>query len=205
MLAGVNGAGKSSILGRHLQQAHGIPWFNPDAFARELMARGQFAKSASNAAAWQEGLRRLDQAIEAGADYAFETTLGGNTIPARIRAAVVTHDVFLWYCGLSSPELHLARVKVRVACGGHDIPEEKIRKRFTSAPVNLIGLMPHLTGLQIFDNSSDATPDGVIPDPVLVLRALEGELQYPDPGDAGELAKTPTWARPLVEAALRGQ
>ena len=33
----------------------------------------------------------------------------------------------IWFVGLSSPELHMARVRSRVARGGHDIPEEKLR------------------------------------------------------------------------------
>ena len=38
VLAGVNGAGKSSIGGQLLVSA-GLTWFNPDTFARELALR----------------------------------------------------------------------------------------------------------------------------------------------------------------------
>jgi hypothetical protein len=36
-------------------------------------------------------------------------------VTAKILEATTTHDVLIWFCGLSSPELHIARV----AAGGH--------------------------------------------------------------------------------------
>jgi len=59
VLAGVNGAGKSSIGGHLLKQA-GVTWFNPDAFARELMAATGCSQDVANAQAWAESVRRLD-------------------------------------------------------------------------------------------------------------------------------------------------
>jgi predicted ABC-type ATPase len=50
------------------------------------------------------------------------------SVTAKIREAAKTHDVLIWFFGLSSPELHIAGVKARVAAGGHPIPEEKIRE-----------------------------------------------------------------------------
>lgn len=199
VLAGVNGAGKSSI-GGHLLQRAGLAWFNPDTFARELVADTGCGQVEANAAAWQEGMRRLDVALDAGSSYAFETTLGGRTVPARILDATRSHDVIMWFCGLSSPEQHLARVHARVASGGHDIPEAKIRERWSAAQLNLIALMPHLSHLQVYDNSRDADAGGPIPDPTQVLEMIAGRCTWPN--DATSLAKTPEWAKPLVEAAL---
>ena len=199
VLAGVNGAGKSSIGGYLLQQA-GLSWFNPDTFARELMAETGCDQSEANGEAWQEGMRRLDVAIIQGTHYAFETTLGGRTVPARIKAASRTHDVMVWFCGLSSPEQHMTRVKARVAMGGHDIPEAKIRERYPAALENLIVLMPDLAHLQVYDNSIDVAPGDAIPDPVLVAEMISGKLTWPS--DLKSLQRTPEWAKPLVEAAL---
>jgi len=124
VLAGVNGAGKSSI-GGHLLKQVGLTWFNPDTFARELMVATGCDQETANARAWQESVRRLDEAIAKGQNHALETTLGGTTVAAKILKAAKTHDVLVWFCGLSSPELHIARVQARVAAGGHPIPEEK--------------------------------------------------------------------------------
>ena len=202
MLAGVNGAGKSSILGRNLQD-HGLNWFNPDSFARELIRQTGMDQQIANSLAWKEGLRRLDGAISRGENHAFETTLGGNTMTERIALACQSHDVLVWFCGLNTAADHIARVKARVALGGHDIAEKVIRSRFVSARANLLKLMPHLSRLVVYDNSISAGSDGVIPDPVLVLEMRNGVVEYPGPDDLGDLQRTPDWARPLVEAALR--
>ena len=58
VLAGVNGAGKSSV-GGHLLTRAGLGWFNPDQFARELRAATGISVTEANASAWQEGMRRL--------------------------------------------------------------------------------------------------------------------------------------------------
>jgi predicted ABC-type ATPase len=199
VLAGVNGAGKSSVGGYLLQRA-GLAWFNPDSFARELVAATGCEQTEANAAAWQEGLRRLDAALAHGRNHAFETTLGGNTIPARIRAAAATHDVMVWYCGLASPELHLQRVAARVVAGGHDIPESKIRERYVTALQNLILLLPHIAHLQVYDNSAQVTPGEPVPDPVRVAEMMAGKLCWPI--TLTELRDTPPWAKPLLESAM---
>ena len=199
VLAGVNGAGKSSIGGDMLHQA-GIPWFNPDTFTRELVAATGSPLADANAAAWQEGLRRLNAAIAHGEDYAFETTLGGNTIAARLGDASESHDVLMWFCGLDSPEHHMARVRLRVSHGGHDIPEAKIRERYRTSIANLVALLPHLSRLQVYDNSRDAAPGTPVADPRLLLQMEGGRIAWPT--DADTLRATPEWAKPILEAAL---
>jgi predicted ABC-type ATPase len=199
VLAGVNGAGKSSI-GGHLLARAGLAWYNPDTFARELIATTGCAQDDANAAAWHEGVRRLDQAISTGRSFAFETTLGGNSIAARIRAATASHDAIIWFCGLASPEQHIARVRARAAMGGHDIAEDKIRERFTTAPANLIALMPHLAHLRVYDNSVDVAPGDSVPDPTLLLEMVNGGLVWPTAPQ--DLRRTPEWAKALVEAAI---
>ncbi len=200
VLAGVNGAGKSSIGGYRLAE---VGWFNPDTFARDLMAATGGDQARANSAAWNEGMRRLDAAISDGESYAFETTLGGRTVAAKLLAATSTHDVVLWFCGLSSPEQHIERVRARVAAGGHDIPEEKIRERYDASRLNLIALLPHVAQVMVYDNSVDVGPGDSCPDPRLVAKVVTGRLEWPS--DTETLARTPEWATPLVEAALRGE
>lgn len=202
VLAGVNGAGKSSIGGKALERA-GIDWFNPDTFTRELVAATGSSLADANAAAWQEGVRRLDAAIANGEDHAFETTLGGNSIAARLRAASASHDVMMWFCGLDSPEHHIARVQLRVSQGGHHIPEAKIRERYRASIINLITLLPQLSQLQVYDNSRDAKPGTPIPDPRLLLQMEAGRITFPSTIET--LQRTPEWAKPILMAALSMQ
>ena len=203
VLAGVNGAGKSSI-GGYLLERDGLTWFNPDTFARELRVATGCDQETANAQAWQEGMRRFDETVAKGLNYAFETTLGGKTVTAKILEATKTHDVLIWFCGLSSPELHIARVEARVAAGGHPIPEEKIRQRYPQAQLNLIKLMPHVAYIKVYDNSVEAAADGTVPDPLLVLEMENGQVISPTPDDLEALKQAPEWAKPILEAALRG-
>lgn len=198
VLAGVNGAGKSSIGGEVMLKRAGLSWFNADAYTRALIDIG-LAPQEANARAWQHGVDRIDAALQAGHSHAFETTLGGRTMAAKIAAAARTHDVLLWYCGLASPQLHRARVKARVAAGGHDILDAKIAERWVQAPLNLIRLMPHLAELRVYDNSAEAASGAPVPDPRLVLHVRAGELLFPL--TLRDLARTPDWAKPIVKAA----
>ncbi len=201
VLTGVNGAGKSSI-GGHLLEREGLTWFNPDTFARELIAATGCNQENANGRAWKEGMRRLDDALATATSYAFETTLGGNSVFKKILDATRTHDVLIWFCGLASPEQHIARVRARVSAGGHDIPEQKIRERYVNAQGNLIELMPHVAHLQVYDNSTDAAPGAAISDPDLVLEMAGGQLIWPDPDNGTALRATPEWAKALLETAI---
>jgi predicted ABC-type ATPase len=201
VLAGVNGAGKSSHGGAQLEE-RGLTWFNPDTLSRQLLARGGTTKSDADADAWEAGRRSLEAAIADGRSYAFETTLGGNTIAHLIRAAAKTHDITVLFYGLNSVEHHLARVRQRVLAGGHDIPEKRIRVRWERARENLIALLPYLTNLQVFDNSQDVAVGEPLPDPTLVLWIENRECLQPKRGDTTALTAVPHWAKAIVEAAL---
>jgi predicted ABC-type ATPase len=199
VLAGVNGAGKSSIGGATIR-AFGSDYYNPDEAARAFAAASpSIAQAQANALAWQQGLGMLEQAISHRLDFAFETTLGGATIARRLSEAIAARiEVHVWYVGLADAELHLARVRARVSVGGHDIPEDVIRRRFEHSRLNLIHLLPGLASLRVYDNSLEADPtQGLAPQPWLVLRMARGRIVAP-----ADLSQTPGWAKPIVAAAL---
>jgi predicted ABC-type ATPase len=200
VLAGANGAGKSSIAGAMVRRA-GADYFNPDEAAVRLHAANpHLTREHANSAAWLEGTRLLRRAIAERLDFALETTLGGRTITALLgEAASRGFRIHVWYTGLAGPDLHVARVRERVARGGHSIPEETIRRRFDSSRLNLIRLLPHLAELRLYDNSRDANPhEGIPPEPVLLLHCSRGAVTFMQP-----LGGIPAWAKPIVAAALR--
>ena len=199
VLAGTNGAGKSSIAGATFRR-RGVEAFDPDAAARLILARlPGLSQVEANSAAWHQGKRLLERAIAERASFAFETTLGGATITALLERALASGlDVRVWYVGLGSVELHLARVRARVAAGGHDIPEATVRRRFHDSRLNLIRLLPRLTELRVYDNSAEADPRaGVAPEPRLLLHVARGRIVA-----AGPLGDTPAWAKPILAAAM---
>ncbi len=199
VLAGVNGAGKSSIGGHLLTQA-GLTWYNPDDFARTLVVDYGITQDKANIKAWQEGVRRLRQAMATRCSFAFETTLGGQSITQYLLQACETHDVMIWYCGLRDPQLHLDRIKLRVQSGGHDIPETKVRQRWVSSLRNLIVLMPSLAHLRVYDNSTQFEKGKAIGEPRLLLEMRAAKRLHP--AMLANAADTPQWVKPALEVAF---
>jgi predicted ABC-type ATPase len=200
VLAGTNGAGKSSIMGAMFLE-QGAEYFNPDEAAKRISsANPGMTQAQANGVAWHQGRRLLERAIRERLDFAFETTLGGDTISRllgfALRAGI---EVRVWYVGLETAELHIRRVRARVSRGGHDIPDQTVRKRFDRSRYNLIQLLPKLTELRVFDNSEEADPHaGLYPEPKLILHLDRGRLiEWCDPGGV------PNWAKPILLSAMK--
>ena len=199
VLAGTNGAGKSSLMGAMLLR-QGVKYFNPDLAAQRILSTNPgISQEQANSAAWHEGRRLLERVITEKLDFAFETTLGGKTIATLLDQALSQGlEVRIWYVGLDSVERHLARVRSRVAQGGHNIPEERIRERYIQSRINLIRFLPRLTELLVYDNSEEADPrTGTAPKPRLILRMVRGKVR-----ETCELIRVPEWAKSILAAAL---
>ncbi|SPE35236.1 conserved hypothetical protein [Candidatus Sulfopaludibacter sp. SbA3] len=183
--------------------AKGTDYFNPDEAARQILsANPETTQAEANSAAWNEGRRLLERAIAERLNFAFETTLGGHTITTLLKSALLAGlDVRIWFAGLRSAELHIARVRSRVSKGGHAIPEAKIRERFDHSRLNVIRLMPDLTELRVYDNSEEADPDcGTTPVPRLLLHMMCGKIV-----SSCDLSTTPEWAKPIMAVAIKSQ
>jgi predicted ABC-type ATPase len=196
VIAGVNGAGKSSIAGANLR-SNGGDYFNPDEVARDLIANTpSMSQQEANGKAWKIGYEQLLRAIEEGHDYAFETTLGGNSICQALHDAVDRgQHIRILYSGLASLELHIQRVKERVSRGGHDIPEAKICDRYKTSTFNMIDLIPICHTVRVFDNS-ESVYEGK-PSPVCLFSLSNG--RFTD----GPVEDMPDWAMPLAGIAMK--
>ena len=139
ILAGPNGSGKSAAAPRLLQGALGVPQFvNADVIAQGLSA---FSPERVAMAAGRVMLTRVKELGERREDFAFETTLASKTFAPWLKGLVASgyafHIVFLW---LPDPEAAIARVADRVRMGGHDVPEETIRRRYHAGIKNFFDL-----------------------------------------------------------------
>lgn len=200
VFAGVNGSGKSSILGERIQSAGGS-FFNPDTFTRELMAADpSLTLEEAQSVAWSFGRDSLEDAIAKGRNFAFETTLGGNTITRiLLNAAKSGTRISVFYIGLESVDINIARVAARVAKGGHAIPTEKIMQRWYGSIENICTLLPYLNGLSVYDNS-ETVKSGESPKTKRLVSIIDGklltlreDLLSPD---------FPEWAQPIAMVAL---
>ena len=155
IFAGPNGAGKSTHADAILA-ALGIETFvNADYIARGLSGRK------TDVVAFEAGrimLKRLRQLGEAGADFAFESTLSSRTFAPFIRKLKTQgYAVAIYYFSLANAQLAIRRVKLRVALGGHDVPSDVIKRRFGRSISNFFSLYaPLADDWTLFDNSSSS-------------------------------------------------
>ena len=117
------------------QEAHTFHFINADLIAAGL---SPFIPESVSFKAARLMLNELDEYTQAGESFAFETTLSGVHYLQRIEGwKDLGYTVKLWFIALSSPELAISRVAERVAQGGHNIPEEVIRRRYRAGLENL--------------------------------------------------------------------
>jgi len=100
-------------------------------------------------------LHRIDELLEEGVDFAIETTLATRSYVSLVhRARGLGYKITLIYIWLNDPELALQRVAERVKNGGHNIPEDVVRRRYTKGVKNLFNLfMPICDVWIVADNS----------------------------------------------------
>jgi len=195
VIAGVNGAGKSSVAGANIRQAGG-EYFNPDEVARKLRDEDPtLSQLESNAQAWKMGYDYLVDAITQDIDYTFETTLGGSSITQLLHNAIKNGvQVRIFYCGLSSAELHIERVRYRVSKGGHNISEAKIRQRYTSSIHNMMTLLPDCYQVDVIDNSSSLINSKPAIKKLFTVKSGKIQILEQD---------MPDWAKPLATMGLK--
>jgi predicted ABC-type ATPase len=158
VIAGPYGAGKSTTAPRLLQGALAVREFvNADTIAQGLSA---FRPAEVGIAAGRVMLSRIRTLARERADFALETTLATRSYAPWLRrlrdAGYRAHLLFL---ALPSPELAIARVAERVRMGGHDVPEDVIRRRFVAGIENLLSLYDGaVDSWEILDNSDVSGP-----------------------------------------------
>jgi predicted ABC-type ATPase len=132
IIAGPNGAGKTTFASDYvLNDRKHLQFVNADEIARRS-AKHPSRPPRDDLRAARIMLQQIDYLADAGADFAFETTLASLTYARRIilwrRRGGYT--VSLIYLSLPSADASLARVRRRVEAGGHDIPQDIVRRRF---------------------------------------------------------------------------
>ncbi|MBO4454655.1 MAG: zeta toxin family protein [Paludibacteraceae bacterium] len=152
IIAGPNGAGKTTASYTLLPEMLGcVNFVNADEIARGL---SPFSPDTVDVQAARIMLQRIDELLTQKVDFAIETTLATRSYVQLIkRAQSIGYKVHLLFFHLESPEQAIQRVAQRVSNGGHDIPEDVIRRRFVRGIDNLIHLyLPICDGAMVFNN-----------------------------------------------------
>ena len=175
ILGGPNGSGKSSAYTKlHLE---GV-WINADEIAKELT--GTSDGRAAAMAAGKAAIRKLAEMIETETSFIYETTLSSQqAINLMHDAKAAGFTVGLYYTALDSVERSIERVRQRVEAGGHDIPEQDIRRRYVGSLAKLAAALALADEALLIDNS------GI--QPREVFRIADGEVVTFDIDERNEL------------------
>jgi predicted ABC-type ATPase len=139
IIAGPNGAGKTTFAREFLPNEAGCPIFiNADLIAAGL---SPFRPELAAVKAGRLMLEEIAEYSRRGESFAFETTLAGRTYARMIPLWQADgYHVKLFFLELPSAEMAIARVAERVRQGGHDVPEDVIRRRFAAGYNNFTAL-----------------------------------------------------------------
>lgn len=129
IISGCNGSGKTTASYSLLPEMLGCSQFvNSDEFAKSL---SPFDPSAASVAAGRFMLMKIRYLLGRKEDFCIETTLATRSLMRTVEEAKANgYDVTILYFWLNSPELAVKRVHDRVMAGGHNIPENVIRRRY---------------------------------------------------------------------------
>ena len=178
-LAGPNGAGKSTFFDANLART-GLLFVNADVLALSL------GLDPYDAADLADALRH--QLLEQGESFIFETVFSdpvGDKVNFLKDCERAGYTVLLIFIGISSPEISDARVAMRVAAGGHDVPRQKLMARFDRTLRNLKRALVEIPNVWVYDHSD--LDRGYR----LVARSgVRGKIEIFKP--------TPDWLRPLL-------
>ena len=133
IISGCNGAGKTTASYTMLPEMLECSEFvNSDEFAKGL---SPFQPEKASIQAGRYMILKVRYLLKRQLDFGIETTLATRSLLKTVRLAQQAgYTVTLLYFWLNSPELAIERVAARVATGGHNIPEERIRRRYVTGP-----------------------------------------------------------------------
>jgi predicted ABC-type ATPase len=184
IISGANGCGKTTLTRWDRKTFASVPILDPDAIGKTLQST---VPSTLPIASARHVLNAAKQHVSRAESFAVETTLSGHTyLQMMVHARIRGFEVVLVYIGTENVEINLGRIRNRVLAGGHDVPEEDVRRRYKRSFKNLPTAIQRSDHTILFDNSSE-----------------EGYRLVAVIGTSGNkwFKPTPDWASPVVKLA----
>lgn len=148
IIAGPNGSGKTT-LAKELVQEEKITFLNADEIAAQRcdtvgMLAGRIL------------LNKLEKCFTTGDSIVLESTVSGNYHSRVIaRAKKEKYKVVFVYVFLLSVEQNLARIRQRVALGGHNVPVADVKRRYKRSLQNFFDIIPSVHEWMLYYNGGD--------------------------------------------------
>jgi len=156
IIAGPNGSGKSTAYGMlKAEETVGSVWIiNPDLLAARIAEHDAIDLLDANRLAVERIKAWLYASIDAHQTVGVETVLSTEKYRKLVeRAKAHGFSVRMLFVYLDHPDLNVERVRVRVATGGHAVPEDKIRSRWTRSFENFAWFLREADTVDVFNNS----------------------------------------------------
>lgn len=177
VIAGVNGCGKSSLIGVLRTETNDIG-FIVDENKLTVSCGGNALQGGKKAIAM------IEECLEKEICFTQETTLSGKkTLNTIKRAIEKDYAIRLYYVGLNTMEESLLRIENRVKKGGHNIDTEMVEKRFGKRFDDLLAILPYCNEATFYDNDNGF---------VTVAKYKNGEMQLVG-------SKQPLWLQELLK------
>lgn len=155
IIAGPNGAGKTTFAREFLPHEGNCPDFiNADLIAAGL---SPFRPELVALRAGRLMLEEIHEKVRNNKSFAFETTLSGRAYVKLLRECRNNgYHILLVFLSLPSADMAVARVAARVTQGGHNVPENDIRRRFSAGLKNFHDIYKNVVDAWIlYDNSGN--------------------------------------------------
>ena len=157
IIAGPNGAGKTTFANEFLPvEAECLNFVNADLIAAGL---SPFQPEKMAIEAGRLMIRNINDCIRCRESFAFETTLSGKGYVNKIKDWKANqYEIIIYYLRIPTAEFAIERVKLRVSQGGHNIPEQDIRRRFERSWTNFQQIYKSLADSWIVFDTSENQP-----------------------------------------------
>lgn len=177
IIAGVNGAGKSSLTGVLRTEITNL--------GKIIDVDKIIAKCNGNMIeGGKKSIELIDDCLEKEICFTQETTLSGHRILNTVKKAIEKgYCIRLYYVGLNTVEESILRIENRVKKGGHNIPDADVKRRFEKRFADLTMILPYCDEATFYDNENGF---------VAVAEYKNGEIMQ-----IGSLQ--PSWLKELME------
>ncbi|HSF41022.1 MAG TPA: AAA family ATPase [Thermoanaerobaculia bacterium] len=160
IVGGPNGSGKTTFARNYLRLRPMIYLSADDIAARISPQQPERARIEAG----REFIQRAHELIHAGKEFLIESTLSGRSLQRLIQEAK-RHDytIEIIFIFLESPNICLKRIRERVSRGGHDVPEEDVRRRFSRSKRNFWQIYRHEADYwHLFYNAESSLPTAAL-------------------------------------------